>query len=779
MPTRNHASSPTTAPDQLPESPTPESPNRDPLAELLRPPGGTLREAAATLERILSDPSDENEDEEDEGWNCAHCDEHQEDSADHYYIQGSDGEEVWCCDCYENDTFRCDFCDQDFDSCEFSYSLTANDDRACLGCYEEETESCARCGNRYSNHRLSRVVTDHETFCVALRRHDDIPDSCFRNWCEDCRDEETLFSAYSGYDFSLLSPSDSVAISNIPNAVVHRVEIAANPSAFAPDLSGNNSTIMRASLAAEWSARQNRERGFQPSRHRSRESILNNLRNKALNDLQTRPASYAPPVHDRIYIGIELEAQAGQLVIDQPLRVLNQELGCPYPTCPEKKIGRQCTHGVRIVRDGSIRGEGWEFLPPIVKHKKGWEQVEKLVKSLKDFGWSADSSCGIHFHLSHGMLNPDHPEIIRNVFRMFFWMEPIIFACLPLERRNNKYCYPISKYFTEEDIKKELKLDFWYYGNFWKKQIQRSDGNRREQHYRFNEHGEALEAISFGQGPYKKENLQQDKREHYYVGRYIGCNLHPLFSKGTIEFRYFPAYLDYSYIKNWAEIISRMVKCAIDGIDMNAIEQLSKNRGSLDGAIKEMVKLFKFPSSLGTFLKMESRKYRKQPEFVPTPVTHPIALRDIRTNIRGLEDIARIGMRLRWSNVSLYRARALVSPNGIQLQVNDSLYELSLKQWYIVKHLTNRITSNTPEILQSLYLPNQELLTSHGISSEDLEVYLLVKCQGNLPTLGSSTEAQILVVHPDLRNLNFTRTETPVNTFSQYYEASLGSMSYE
>lgn len=691
---------------------------------------------------------------------CRNCGE-SFDGGDEFSIQNGDEEQYWCQSCYENESFHCNSCGVDFSQRSHEHFSLDDDCVVCESCFEENTHECARCNDRLMDRDLISGIIANPV--EAVRHYTENGDQDTHHlpsvsMCRECKNELVFVSACSGLRFAIVSANDKIPIVNYPNLFVHRVEIDLMPQHFRPAPGGVELRRSPHPNALE-STHPSRPSFIRQRGSRSYSSMFSHLKEKVLQDLANRPSSFAPPVHDRVYIGMEFEAQAGRFIIDQPLRLLNKELGCPYKSCPDKKTGGQCTHGVRIVRDGSIRGEGWEFLPPIIKHKKGWEQVEKMVKSLKDFGWSADSSCGIHFHLSHGMLNPDHPDIIRNIFRMFFYLEPLIFNCLPIERRNNKYCYPISKYFTAEDLKQDLKLDFWYYNNFWKKQITRSDGNRREQHYRFNERGEAIEAIPFGHGPYMKRHMDQDKREHYYVGRYIGCNLHPLFTKGTIEFRYFPAYLDFDYIKNWAEIISRMVKAGIDGIDIKVIEDLSASRGNMDKAIKDMAKVFKFSTPLTNFLKLEYRKYRKQPEFVPTPKSVPIALREIHTNFTALEENAQFGYRLIHKRDQIWQAEAYAEAGTLNIVVNDEPRIMTnFRAWFILKILTDRITSLDDSGMRNLLSRNRDQLTRLGIGMDAAEGYLHAKLRGNTPSMSAATVANVTAADPALINLQFDRT---------------------
>ncbi|MCK9369547.1 amidoligase family protein [Candidatus Dojkabacteria bacterium] len=530
------------------------------------------------VDDFLTVDIDDEENNEEEVIICQRCDEETESDYMHY-VETADGEKRWCESCFENYSFYCAYCENNFDM-DFESYHEIDDDYYCNDCISEHFIRCATCETLYGVDEITEVLTGTRSIYI----------------CPDCVNDNAFKSAYSGLLFhnSLKLSVLTASTTRITSVNVATTEIDMNPRDFGNDVS-NGRIMLRRSPTYDSNTNTPTPLSRQYP-HRSLPIIQNSLRQKVLQEMGNRPSPSAPPVHDKIYIGVELEAQAGHYFVDQPNRLLSTEL-------PDTKI----------VRDGSIVGEGMEFLPPVVKHKKGWDKIQKLIQTLKDFKWTADKSCGLHLHLSHGKMNADNPQIIRDIFRAFYWLEPFIFACLPIERRNNKYCYPISKYFNEKDITPDLKLDYWYYSNFWKKQIQRSDGNHRETHY--DNHGDP---ISFGQGKYRKTNMDIDKREHYYVGRYIGCNLHALFQKGTLELRYFPAIIDFDYIYNWAEIVSRIVMNIINGFDVKQVEHISKNSSTTEKTIKKIAKIFKLSTKLENFLKMEFRKYKKSPH-LPVP----------------------------------------------------------------------------------------------------------------------------------------------------------------
>jgi len=49
-------------------------------------------------------------DENNNGWDCNHCNESQEDGDNSFSVYSEDGDETWCDHCYQNDTFTCNDC---------------------------------------------------------------------------------------------------------------------------------------------------------------------------------------------------------------------------------------------------------------------------------------------------------------------------------------------------------------------------------------------------------------------------------------------------------------------------------------------------------------------------------------------------------------------------------------------------------------------------------------------------------------------------------------------
>lgn len=337
--------------------------------------------------------------------------------------------------------------------------------------------------------------------------------------------------------------------------------------------------------------------GTRPERHIDPMDKLQKLESKAINTLKRAQQEEITPVHDRTYIGFEIECFGGQFVKATNSKAKNKNILIG----PNKALHLMLPEYTRIVPDGSIRGNNpWEFLPPVIKNETDWSKLEQLTESLKDMQWQVNNSCGLHMHFSHNKISIEEPKVARQIFRIFYILEPLIFKCLPANRRNNAYCQPLKTFWSKEEVMRDMKLDYFYYGNFWNKKITRpNDSNGHPSLY-----DQEGNNIHFGQGCISKQHMDTLKHnDHYFIGRYIGCNLHALFQKGTIELRYFPSSLDFTYIYSWALLMRALINYGINLKPLTDIEQIMA-KTTVDGKIKALTKLLELPE-LYDFLKNE------------------------------------------------------------------------------------------------------------------------------------------------------------------------------
>lgn len=97
----------------------------------------------------------------------------------------------------------------------------------------------------------------------------------------------------------------------------------------------------------------------------------------------------------------------------------------------------------KIVYDGSIRGEGYELVSPILKGQEGIHEVETVCRVLNEQGAKVNKSCGLHVHHDAKDFNQ---RKFSNLFRLYRRSESLIDSMMPASRRgnNNRFCRSLS-----------------------------------------------------------------------------------------------------------------------------------------------------------------------------------------------------------------------------------------------------------------------------------------------------------------------------------------------
>ena len=529
----------------------------------------------------------------------------------------------WCQECANNYSFQCCGCDHYYHT---DQRHSVDGDEYCEHCFEDSFNYCNNCENPVSRDDSQYVddepyceccYQDHYFYCRLceqdLDREEHVPiDIEGGKVCEQCFNEHgSEFSRcphtnhniwIRDYNMYVLENGSPVSLnwarSNLPGSLCEAMQREMRNSRNAIESQLN----VRDSLSGRFIPRMPK---------RSIGDFCSIIINKVKSDLSSRNAPGVSPVHDRIYIGMEIEAQGGKYFTYTNTRGMQ---GRGITMGPHKMLNRELPNGTRMVRDGSIRGNnGQEFLPPIVKKQADWKKIERTMKALKTMDWKSNDSCGLHFHFSHATISPENPKLVKEIFRIFYHLEPFIFQCLPLPRRNNEFCKPIKSYFTPQEIKQDIKLDYWYYGNFWKKRIRRpNDPNHHPSFVQTDRTGRIVDHINFGDGKMGKENMKIAKeQDHYFIGRYIGCNLHALYTKGTIELRYFPSILEFSYVYAWAKIMEKVFEYAIKGGTHEPIEKIMNDGMPIEDKSKALGKVFGWKDAITHFLNGEIKTYSK------------------------------------------------------------------------------------------------------------------------------------------------------------------------
>jgi hypothetical protein len=179
----------------------------------------------------------------------------------------------------------------------------------------------------------------------------------------------------------------------------------------------------------------------------------------------------------------------------------------------------------KVVPDGSLSGGEYsgEVISPILTYADV-EEVQRVVRALRGAGSRADSSTGIHLHISSEKL--DAPAIVRLV-KLVHKREALIQAALGVEpSRLARYCQPIDPEFLQRiearppRTMQELS-DAWY-------------GRRIE------------------------------RADRYSSTRYRTININSLFVRGTIEIRCFNGTTHAGEVKAWIQLALALVNKAIE-----------------------------------------------------------------------------------------------------------------------------------------------------------------------------------------------------------------------
>jgi hypothetical protein len=175
----------------------------------------------------------------------------------------------------------------------------------------------------------------------------------------------------------------------------------------------------------------------------------------------------------------------------------------------------------KAVKDASLAGScGAEIVSPICRYAD-IDTVQAIVRAVKAAGAKVNGSCGIHVHV--GLQGATAKELV-NLVKVVDHQEEYMFRAFGvLEHRRARYCRPVERSLADRirDRRPESLLDFkraWY-----------------------NNYAAPASSLELWTPP------------HYHDSRYHGFNLHALFTKGTVEYRYFNGSLHPGKIKAYIQ----------------------------------------------------------------------------------------------------------------------------------------------------------------------------------------------------------------------------------
>lgn len=201
-------------------------------------------------------------------------------------------------------------------------------------------------------------------------------------------------------------------------------------------------------------------------------------------------------------------------------RAYSCEVECYYPSMSAmRNVAENIPEEIGIVEDGSLDDDGVEFNTPKLSGAKGEKVLKEFLQVLNDEKFYVNSACGLHIHL-------DSKDIMETRFcpqkLMLFYMvfEDVIMSFLPISRRDNTYCLPITEFYHINEIKNAQTIEelehVWY----------RCEGS----------------------------DLRRKKENKYDSSRYAGINFHSLLANKHIEIRYHSGTINYNKIINWIKL---------------------------------------------------------------------------------------------------------------------------------------------------------------------------------------------------------------------------------
>jgi hypothetical protein len=91
--------------------------------------------------------------------------------------------------------------------------------------------------------------------------------------------------------------------------------------------------------------------------------------------------------------------------------------------------------------DGSVHGDGLEFVSPILQGDAGLAAVENLCAFAESRGWDCDRSCGYHLHIDVSDLEPGQRKRVYYAYRL---TEALWYKFVSPRRASNSYCLALA-----------------------------------------------------------------------------------------------------------------------------------------------------------------------------------------------------------------------------------------------------------------------------------------------------------------------------------------------
>lgn len=178
----------------------------------------------------------------------------------------------------------------------------------------------------------------------------------------------------------------------------------------------------------------------------------------------------------------------------------------------------------KAVQDGSLHGVSAEVVTP----KLTYDEIPKLqevVRALRSAGAHVDSECGLHIHVNAS--RHDGKSLARLV-KLINSKEELLFKALQVnEARLARYARSVDQRFLRSIVRR-VPRDLRQLNRAWYGRVNRCP-------------------------------------THFHSSRYHGLNLHAVWDKGTVEFRYFNSTLHAGKVKAYVQLCLALSHKALTG----------------------------------------------------------------------------------------------------------------------------------------------------------------------------------------------------------------------
>ena len=184
----------------------------------------------------------------------------------------------------------------------------------------------------------------------------------------------------------------------------------------------------------------------------------------------------------------------------------------------------------RCVRDSSVTGGGWnggamaEVVSPVLRYDD-MATLQKVVRAIRRCGAKVDSTCGMHIHIGADAFTT---KALVNLMKIVYRQEDLIYAALRIENRQH-----------------------------WAAKI----GTRNPAGLMNKINGGTIRTLDDLRAAWYEHSNPHPS--HYDGTRYHGVNLHNVFFRGTVEFRWFAATLHAGKVKAYIQFVLALAAKAI------------------------------------------------------------------------------------------------------------------------------------------------------------------------------------------------------------------------